>query len=193
MGLSGFNARDYDTEQRPQYADLPVGTYRFDISQADWHQKDGETGKKGIKMAYDVLEPEELKGRKLFDYIVFENPSADAQRIGHEKLAKLCRATEFEPEEEPSEMLYKSFVATIGLGKPGKDKNADGTPVFPAKMEIKVFHYPDAGEMPEIGVVAAPVAANDNRPAANTNTRTTTTAPVETKPAGARPWSKKAS
>ncbi len=187
MGLNGFNARDYDTEQRPQYADLPAGTYRFDISQADWHQKEGESGKKGIKMAYDVLEPEDLKGRKLFDYIVFENPSADAQRIGHEKLAKLCRATEFEPEEEPNEMLYKSFVATIGLGKPGKEKNADGTPVFPAKMEIKVFHYPDAGEMPEIKVDQ--VAANDNRPAANTNTRTQAEKPAE-KPAGSRPWYK---
>jgi hypothetical protein len=72
------------------------------------------------------------------------------------------------------------------MGKDSKEKNADGSPQYPARNTIKKYFYPDQGDVPEPAIdavqPAAPAAraqapANDNRQAA-----------AAAKPAGAKPW-----
>lgn len=193
--LGSFNPHDHDTENT-DYPELPIGTYRFQVEKAEIDERDN--GNKGLKLTYDVLEPVEYEGRKMFAYMNLEHDNPKAQEIGNKDLAKLCRAGEISVEGrdmETDDLLYKSFVADIGWGKASKTKNADGTPEYPARMEIKKWHFPDQGNVPTPEVKEA---ANDNhaparpaaRPAVASNSRPASAAPA--KPAGAKPWSKSA-
>lgn len=188
------------TEQRPQYENLPNGTYIIQMEAAEVVEKNENRPDHSImvKSTFEVLEPEEFKGRKLFGNYNLKNKSEVAQRIGNEQFQRLLRAIEIDELGEDSDtddLLFKSFPATIGLGKDSKERNADGTPVYPGKPEIKTYFFPtnndgSQAERPTIGVAASqPTPANDNRPAANTNSRP---AAAATAAAGSKPWSKKA-
>ena len=188
---SRFDATQVDTEQRGDYENLPEGVYRLEVSEADL-KEDRPANKAGIKITYDVIEPEDYKGRKIFGYINIENPNVQAQEIGQKELAALCRAMEIDGVDDTDELKFHAFTAKVGLGKPSKDKNADGTPVYPAKNEIKRFYFPDEGNVPA-AEVSAP--ANDNRrPPANDNgaRQTGNASSASTAVAGkARPWGAK--
>jgi len=176
-----FDASSVDTEQR-DYAELPNGTYILEMTAGDVvATKDG----KGtlLKTTFDVIEPEQFKGRKLFNNYNLVNGSAEAQRIGLQQFASLCRAVGVSEVEDSDELLFKSFTAKIGLGKPSKDGQ------YPARAEIKTYYFPDAGNVPEPSIDAgqAPAPANDNRaPAANDNRQAQQAAAAPKK----NPWSK---
>lgn len=182
------------TEQRPQYENLPNGNYLLQMESADVVEKNADSPEHSImvKSTFEVLEPEEYKGRKLFGNYNLKNKSEQAQQIGNSQFQCLLRAIEVPSADDTDELLFRSFMATVGLGKDSKEKNGDGTPVYPAKPEIKRYWYPDVGDAPAPGVTAAPPAgkspANDNRAAANDNrpkTAAPTAAPKKT------PWGKK--
>ena len=185
LGGRTFNPADHDTEQRDEYPNLPDGIYRLEVSAAELNE-DEAAGKAGIKIVYDVIEPEDYAGRKMFNYINLENPSKEAQDIGQKELASLCRAAEISEEiTDTDQLTFRPFVARVGLGKPSKKKNDDGTPSYPAKNEIKRFYFPDTGDVPAPEVVEVPAAANDNRRSANDNAPAAR--PAASRPAAARP------
>lgn len=188
LGTS-FDPTQHDTEQRGEYENLPDGDYKMEVSAADVKTSGSGTATKvGLKVTYDVIEPEDYKGRKVFDYFNLEHPSADAQRIGQAQFASLCRAIgRTDPVDDTDDIMFRAFTAKVGMGKPSKDKNPDGTPQYPAKNEIKRFHFPDEGEVPTPKANPRPAAANDNRSAANDN-RPAAAAPSE---APRRAWGKK--
>ena len=179
-----FKASEHDTEQRGDYENLPDGIYKLEVSSSEVKQ-DKDAGKAGLKLTYDVVEPEDLKGRKIFSYINIESPNVQAQEIGQKELASLCRACGLDDIDDSEELHFIAFTAKVGMGKPSKDKDANGVPNYPAKNEIKRFFFPDQ-EVPEVSV--APVAANDNRRAANDNKPAAASAKAE--PAKKRPWGK---
>lgn len=176
-----FNPTEHDTEQRTEYENLPDGIYRLEVTSSDVKTGDGKTL---LKVTYDVLEPEDYKGRKIFGNFNLENPSVMAQEIGQKQFASLCRSLGIkDPVEESEDLHLISFTAKVGLGKPSKDGQ------YPARNEIKSFYFPDAGDLPA-PTITGPVRsapANDNRRAANTNT-STTAAGGEVKK---RPWGNK--
>jgi hypothetical protein len=183
------------TEQRAEYEDLPNGVYRLEISAAEVKRKNEGTRDEsaGFKCTYDVIDPEDYRGRKVFDFFNLLHPSAQAQEIGVRQFSCLRRAIglgdvdpEMEEQDVIDEMRLVPFIATVGMGKPSKEKNADGTPAYPAKNTIKRFWYPDLNDAPPIGVTAA-AAANDNRQTAKVVAKPAT---VAAKPAGSKPWAK---
>ncbi|MNL34377.1 hypothetical protein D3C87_1563480 [compost metagenome] len=134
-----------------------------------------------------VVAPEQLKGRKIFGSYNLENANADAQRIGQQQFASLCRAIGVDSCEDSEELHFRTFTAKIGLGKPSKDGQ------YPARAEIKSYAFPDTGNVPEPAIDAVqpakPVAANDNaRPAA---AATQAAARPAAAAGGSRPWGKK--
>lgn len=186
-----INPRDHDTDTQRSgsYEDLPNGTYVLQVEDADVKESGSGTDRKvGINVAFEVIEPEEFKGRKMFSYINIEHPNPQAQQIGQADFAKLCRALSIdEAPDDTDDLKFISFTADVGMGKPSKKLGADGKPEYPAKNEIKKYHYPDLGEVPAAKVSVQPAPANDNRASANDNRPAAKPAAA----AGNRPWGKK--
>ncbi|MCD1264030.1 hypothetical protein B5M44_04330 [Shinella sumterensis] len=191
-----FNAQDHDTEQR-DYEDLPAGIMQFEIEASEIKETGPEHARTGNGMKYtvNVLAPEEVSGRKFFGFINLENTNAQAQEIGQREFASLCRAMGVEGVEDTEELHYRTYTVKLGLGKPSKKLKADGSPEFPARMEVKRYFFPDQGNIPEPALDAVqtkPAAANDNRaPAANDNRQQQQASRPAAAATGSRPWGKK--
>lgn len=178
-----FDATQHDTTQS-DYSELPNGIYKMEVEASDVvPTKDG----KGtiLKTTNVVVEPEDYKGRKLFNNYNLENQSAQAQEIGQKQFAALCRAIGVSEVEDSEDLHFHTFTVKVGLGKPSKDGQ------YPARAEIKRYYFPDEGNVPEpaIDEIQPRLApANDNRqPAANDNKP----AAAPAKAAGSRPWGRK--
>lgn len=163
LGLK-FDPTAHETEQR-DFENLPDGIYVLEVTSSDVKSENDKTL---LKVTYDVIEPEQYKGRKIFNNFNLMHPSSQAQSIGLSQFASLCRALEITEEVNDSEELhFKAFTAKVGLGKPSKDGQ------YPARNEVKKYFFPDEGNLPtpEItGPVTKSAPANDNRRAANDNT-----------------------
>lgn len=184
------------TEQRSgDFPNLPNGVYLLEMEAGDVVEKNKDTPQHSItvKMTAQVVQPEEFAGRKIFLNYNIQNPSAQAQDIGNRQFQCLLRSLELGdvPDDDTDNLLFQSFTATVGMGKDSKEKNADGSPVYPGRNEIKRYWFPDQNDAPAIGVTApsGQRPANDNRPAQRS-------APAQqqqeaAKPAGRRPWGAK--
>lgn len=187
-----FDATAHDTTQN-DYSELPNGIYRLEIEASEVKPtKDG--GGTLLKVTNSVVEPEDFKGRKLFNSYNIENQSAQAQEIGQKQFASLCRAIGVSDVEDSEDLHFHPYTVRVALGKPSKP-NAAGVSEYPARAEIKRYYFEDEGPLPEPAVdaeqpKAPPVAANNNRPAANQN-RPAAAAPAKAAAApGKKPWGK---
>lgn len=186
-----FDATTHDTTQT-EYENLPEGIYSLEVIQSEVAATQKGDGTM-LKLRYSVIEPEEYKGRLIFGNITLENPNSTAQDIGQRFLASLCRAIGLSEIEDSEELHLREFRAKVGLGRPSKEKNPDGSPKYPARVEIRKLYFPDSDDMPEIGVTAgatpAPKPANDNKPASGDARTTGNGGAAATK---SRPWGKRA-
>ena len=175
---SRFDAKSVDTTQR-DFENLPPGDYVLEVEKSEvTATKDGNG--EILKLVYNVIEPGVFKERKIFGNINLINANVQAQEIGKQELARLCRAVGLGEIDDSEELHFKSFTAKVGLSKPRTGK--DGKTYEP-RNEIKKFYFPDEGAVPE--AKAQPVAANDNRASANDNQP----AAAPAAPArGSRPW-----
>jgi hypothetical protein len=138
------------------------------------------------EITFEVIEPIELKGRKFWEYWTIVHPDEyqhGQYKYGKPRFDRLVRATgtdkeEFERNPDTDDLVFKSFVAEIGIeiGSP----NPNGG-FYKDKNKIEKFFYEDANAkepIPELGIIGdgtqgkkrneagAPAAANDNKPAA---------------------------
>ncbi|MGM4911471.1 DUF669 domain-containing protein [Rhizobium sp. 768_B6_N1_8] len=189
---TAFNAQDHDTTQRDYAGEVPNGIYLLEIETSEV-----KPTKKGngtiLATTVKVIEPEELKGRTIFNNNYnLENDNPKAQEIGQKQFASLCRAIGVDSVEDSEELHFRAFTAKVGRGKASVGEDSKS---YPGRAEIKRYYFPDEGNVPspEIDAVqpaeeAPPAAANDNRPAQ-------LSAPAqqqqEAKPAGRRPWGAK--
>lgn len=183
-------ATEENTQQR-DFGNIPNGDYLLEITASEVKEKNEGTRDHAINLSVtiDVIEPEEFKGRKIFGNYNLQHPKDDVQRIGQQQFACLLRALGMSEAPEDSEELHLvSFTAKIGMGRDSKEKNADGTPKYAARNEVKKYYYPDQGDIPQPSIdanqpAAAPAAANDNKAAAR---------PAAAAATGARrPWGAK--
>ncbi|MDX1032799.1 DUF669 domain-containing protein [Sinorhizobium medicae] len=159
-----FNAQEHDTEQRTEYEELPNGVYSLEIEASDVVPNKAGTGTV-LKTTMVVVAPEVLKGRRLFTQYNIEHQNPQTQEIAQRQFASLCRAIGLDSVSDSEELHFRAFSAKVGLGKPSKDGQ------YPARAEIKAYHYPDQGNVPEPAIDAvqptpAAAPANDNRQAA---------------------------
>jgi hypothetical protein len=184
-----FDATSHDTTQRDAAENVPDGIYRLEMDSSDVGPSSSGNGII-LKGTVAVLEPEDYKGARIFVNYNLEHSNAQAQEIGQKQFAALCRAVGVSEVDDSEQLHHKSFTATIGLGKDSKEKNADGSPKYAARSEIKRYWFPDEGNVPEPKIAdkqPARPAANDNRQAAMNDNK-----PAENKTAAAggsaRPW-----
>ncbi|TDH35690.1 DUF669 domain-containing protein [Pseudohoeflea suaedae] len=177
-----FDPQAHDTDAQPDYSELPNGDYLLEIEVSDVGPNSSGTGTI-LKTTFQVIEPEEFKGRKLFGNYNLEHNNPKAQEIGQRQFAQLCRAIgHTERVDDSEELHFRAFMAKVGLGKPSKDGQ------YPARAEIKKYYYPDEGNLPNPAIDDNQPAppANDNRAAAKPAARPAAAAAAGTK----RPWGK---
>ncbi|MDO3431152.1 DUF669 domain-containing protein [Rhizobium sp. CBN3] len=180
-----FDATQHDTEQT-DFELLPSGTYKLEVSASEVKE---EGRNKTLSLTYDVIEPEEYKGRKFWGYIDLENDDAVKQERGQKDFARLCRAVEINDIEDSDELHFIAFTAKVKKGEAGVNKA--GRP-YKARNSISKFYFPDEGNIPPAEIDAnqpaqRPAPANDNRQAQ----RSAPAQQQEGKPAGRRPWGSK--
>lgn len=186
---TAFNAQDHDTTQREFSGELPNGIFKLEVETSEVKATSSGTGTY-LATILSVLEPEEFKGRKIFNNNYnLENVNPVAQEIGQKQFASLCRAIGVTSVEDSEELHFRAFVAKIGRGKPSVGKDGKS---YPGRAEIKRYYFPDE-EIPELMIdenqpADEPVAANDNRaPAANDNRQQQASRPAAAA-TGSRPW-----
>lgn len=170
-----FDPTQHDTDSQGggSYENLPDGIYKLEITSSSSNEEhDGNDNlvKYVLKVTYEVIEPEDYKGRKVFGNFNLVNKSDKAQEIGNRDFAKLCRALDqSEPPDNSEDLHFREFFAKIGV-----DKGGNG---YSPKNEIKTYYYPtdkdgnaQPAPTPEITGPETKAPANDNRkPAANDN------------------------
>lgn len=191
------NVNDVDTSQS-DFSPLPEGIYGLEVVESDY--KEQGNGKKA-EFKCNVLAPQEYEGRTFYISEWGEHTTPQAQDIGNRNIGKLAKACELEDYENTEEFHFRPFVAKIGFGKPypaKKDgvllKDENGNQIMRQSNEVKRYYYPSEGEVPQPFVDAGAVvqkpapAANDNRAAANDNSRATPAAAAAGGAKKARPW-----
>ena len=212
---NAFDATEHDTTQRGGFEDLPCGIVRMEVEASEI--KETARGGAGMKYTAVILEPEEIKGRKLFGYFYLQEPDGSAG-FGTDAFASLIRACGVGPKiADTEEVHYFPYTARLGWSpvqyeKTGKTfKLIDGNKVVKndSRVEVQEYFFPkdDDGNdidvpapaiddpqprkpVPEAGAIfpdRQAAPANDNAPASRP-----AAAPAAAKPAGAKPWSKKA-
>lgn len=150
--------------------------------------KDNDPEGLQANITFEVLQPDEFKGRKIWAYwtIRHSDPENKGLKYGARMFDSFCRAVHVMKPEDTDELILKAFPAKIGISegqaKPGGGKYND-------KNQISEFFYTDdkaTKPVPEIGVIAggktpSATPANDNRPAAK---------PAAAAPAKKNPWAK---
>lgn len=212
MARLGFEYKvDTDTDKQGGGGGLLPHMYaRIQVESATQSETDDQKGIK-VDFTFEVMEPVEFAGRKFWgDWTVAH---ADGYQHGRYKYGKpmldrLVRATGNDPDEfsqdpDTDHLMFKSFVVEIGIniGAPNKTKPGE---FYKDKNQIERFYFEDSGAtmpVPELGVIgdgtqgkkpnsaSSPTPANDNRPAARA---ANDNAPAAAKPAGAKPWGKRA-
>lgn len=178
-----FDSTQHNTEQN-DFSPLPLGIYSLEVSASDVVATKAGNGTI-LKLTYDVIAPEDFKGRRIFGNINLENTNSTAQEIGQRELAMLCRAVGLSEISDSEELHFIAFTAKVGLEKPQAG--------YSQRNKITKYFYPDEGNVPAPAIDAnqpapQPAAANDNRRTAASN---------DNKPAAAaagatrRPWGSK--
>lgn len=102
-----------------QFDALPPGEYEVIVTESDLRENSKGTGH-FLAITHDVQQPEQFRGRKLWNNITVSHQSAKAQEIGKQQLAQLVKACGFEGISD-SEQLHG--IPVIAIVKVQKDDN----------------------------------------------------------------------
>jgi hypothetical protein len=107
---------------------LPPGKYKAEVVNA--HIAGTKNGKgQMLNLQYSITEGEYEK-RIVFDHIIVQHESVDAQRFGRQKVKDLCDATGItDPVTDVEVFCYKPVVIVLGIEK-------DRTGQYPDKNKI---------------------------------------------------------
>ena len=90
---------------------LPVGTYLAQIIESSVSPAKSGDGQV-LKLSFEVLEGE-LERRRHWEYLNIVHSNPDAQRIGQQALAKLCRALGLAAIDDSEELHFRPLMLTI--------------------------------------------------------------------------------
>lgn len=86
--LQGFNANE--VEPTTTFEPIPSGKYTAVITESEMRATQSGNGEY-LKLTFEITEGE-FKGRKVWENLNLNNPSADAVRIARANLSAICRA-----------------------------------------------------------------------------------------------------
>ena len=119
MAQLNFNAAEIDTTSRDA---IPSGTYEAVVTDSEMKATKNGLGM-GINLTFEILSDGPAKGRKVFVWINYEHPKAEAQRIGREELASLCKAVGVAELNDTNQLHNLPLLITVGLDRNDPTKN----------------------------------------------------------------------
>ena len=119
MAQLKFNAAEIDTTSRDA---IPSGTYEAVVTASEMKATKNGLGM-GINLTFEIVSEGPAKGRKVFVWINYEHPKAEAQRIGREELASLCKAVGVTDLDDTVQLHNLPLLVTIGLDKNDPTRN----------------------------------------------------------------------
>lgn len=151
-----FNANEVPEDERT-FDLIPNGTRAwFEIVEADVVQT--KTGGTGIKATAEI-KAGPFENRKIFLFINIANANPQAQLIGQQELARLCKAMGKDVVTDTADLLFTPFEGTVGIRK-------DKTGEYSDQNTIKTYHplggasvKPMAAAKPATQAAPAPAAA----------------------------------
>jgi len=118
MATINFNASAIDTTSHDS---VPSGTYEAVITGSEIKPTRAGTGT-GINLTFEILS-EGAKGRKVWEWINYQHPNQEAQRIGQETLAKVCKAVGISQLNETEQLHNIPLMITVGIDKNDATRN----------------------------------------------------------------------
>ena len=119
MAQLNFNAAEIDTTSRDA---IPSGTYEAIITDSEMKATKNGLGM-GINLTFEILSEGPAKGRKVFVWINYEHPKVEAQRIGREELASLCKAVGVVELNDTDQLHNLPLMVTVGVDRNDPTRN----------------------------------------------------------------------
>ncbi|MEN9923985.1 MAG: hypothetical protein RL268_111 [Pseudomonadota bacterium] len=114
-------------EPKGDYSPVPPGEYKVQIITSDFVETANRTGHM-LKLEMEIIEGEQ-SGRRLYDRLNLDNPSAQAQEIGQRTLSAICHAVGKLSVQDSDELHMQPMIAVVGVkeARTGKDGRMYGT------------------------------------------------------------------
>ena len=119
MAQLNFNAAEIDTTSRDA---IPSGTYEAVVTDSEMKATKNGLGM-GINLTFEILSDGPAKGRKVFVWINYEHPKAEAQRIGREELASLCKAVGVAELNDTNQLHNLPLMVTVGAWSDSSERS----------------------------------------------------------------------
>lgn len=119
MAQLNFNAAEIDTTSRDA---IPSGTYEAVVTASEMRATKNGLGM-GINLTFEIVSDGPAKGRKVFAWINYEHPKVEAQRIGREELASLCKAVGVVELDDTVQLHNLPLLITVALDKNDPTRN----------------------------------------------------------------------
>lgn len=118
-----FNARSVDPSTPREDGPIPAGWYRMWIVASEISPTKKGNGKR-LELELDVIDGM-YKGRKVWEGLNIQNPSAQAQEIALRDLSAICHATGVLTITTPAQLHRKPMLVKVGVEKREgyKDRN----------------------------------------------------------------------
>lgn len=97
---------------------LPAGNYKVVIDDSDAYNNDKENTI--VKLVFQIIEGQ-FNGRKLFDYLVVDQPVEEYAKIAQAKLNKICAVINVKEMTDTVVMHNKPLVIRVGIKRDKKD------------------------------------------------------------------------
>lgn len=102
------------TDQYQGFEPLPAGEYKVQITDSDIVTPKSGNGSM-IKFTYEVIADPQFDGRKIFDNIIIEHSSVEAERIGKQKLNTICALTGIKALKDTAQLHGKAMSLLISV------------------------------------------------------------------------------
>ena len=118
MASLSFDANSVEITSRDP---IPAGVYEALICDSEVRPTRSGNGK-GINLTFEILSGPH-KGRKVFAWINFQHPKAEAQRIGQEELARICKAVGVGKLDDTAQLHNLPMMITVAIDKNDPSRN----------------------------------------------------------------------
>lgn len=102
------------TDKYQGFEPLPAGEYKVQIVDSDIVTPKSGNGSM-IKFQYEVIADPQFDGRKIFDNIIIEHSSVDAERIGKQKLNTICALTGVKQIKDTAQLHGKTMSVLLSV------------------------------------------------------------------------------